>query len=276
MLNSRTMEFPNFDPIIFSIGPIPIRWYSLMYVFGFVTAWFLLARRAGRTDQAQSFVSWKRADVEDLIFFAMMGVILGGRIGYVLFYSFDQFIESPLYMFKIHQGGMSFHGGLIGVILGMAYFAKTRGRHWLDVTDFLVPGAPLGLFFGRMGNFINGELWGKATDMPWGIVYQGVKRHPSQLYEAVLEGLLLFVIVWTFSSKTRPRMAVSGLFLVGYGVFRFMVEFIRVPDTGIDYLLLGWVTMGQILSTPMILVGLLLLFLAYRNPVVGGQVTKKS
>ncbi|MEM7082600.1 MAG: prolipoprotein diacylglyceryl transferase [Pseudomonadota bacterium] len=268
------MEFPNFDPNIFSIGRFAIRWYSLMYVIGFATAWWLLIRRAGRTDQAQSFRSWKRADIEDLIFFAALGVIIGGRIGYVFFYAFDRFIDSPIYLFKIYEGGMSFHGGLIGVILGMAYFALSRGRHWLDVTDFLAPAAPLGLFFGRVGNFINGELWGKPTDLPWGFIVEGVKRHPSQLYEGILEGLVLFVVLWWFSRSTRPRMAVSGLFLLGYGAFRFLVEFVRLPDADKGYLLFDWVTMGQILSTPMILIGLLLLVLAYRQNVIGGEVKR--
>lgn len=272
VIHFASMEFPNFDPNIFSIGKFAIRWYSLMYVLGFATAWFLLTRRAGRTDQAQSFVSWKREDIEDLIFFAALGVIIGGRVGYVFFYGFDRFLENPLYLFKIYEGGMSFHGGLLGVILGMGYFAKSRGRHWMDVTDFLAPAGPLGLFFGRIGNFINGELWGKPTDIPWGFVVDGVKRHPSQLYEAILEGLVLFFILWFYSKSTRPRMVVSGLFLMGYGTFRFLVELIRLPDADKGYILFDWVTMGQILSTPMIVIGLALVVLGYRNNVVGGAV----
>ncbi len=274
MLHFGAMEFPNFDPNIISIGKFAIRWYSLMYVLGFATAWWLLTRRAGRTDQAQSFVSWNRTDIEDLIFFAALGVIIGGRVGYVFFYGFERFLENPLYLLKIYEGGMSFHGGLIGVILGMGYFAKSRGRHWMDVTDFLTPAGPLGLFFGRIGNFINGELWGKPTDVPWGFIVDGVKRHPSQLYEALTEGLILFVVLWVYSKKTRPRMAVSGLFLLGYGTFRFLIEFIRLPDFDKGYILFDWATMGQILSAPMMLVGLALVVFAYRQNIVGGDVVK--
>ncbi len=270
------MEFPNIDPNIISIGKFAIRWYSLMYVIGFATAWWLLTRRAGRTDQAQSFISWKRTDIEDLIFFAALGVIIGGRVGYVFFYGFDRFIDNPIYLFKIYEGGMSFHGGLIGVILGMAYFAKSRGRHWMDVTDFLAPAGPLGLFFGRIGNFINGELWGKPTDLPWGFIVNGEQRHPSQLYEAILEGLVLFIILWFFSKKTRPRMATSGLFLLGYGTFRFLVEFVRLPDADKGYILFDWVTMGQILSAPMMVAGLLMIAYAYRANVIGGEVSKRK
>ncbi|NNF17702.1 MAG: prolipoprotein diacylglyceryl transferase [Gammaproteobacteria bacterium] len=270
------MNYPEISPIIFSIGNFSVRWYSLMYVLGFASAWYLLRRRAGRTDGARLFVNWHKDDVEDLIFFAALGVIIGGRVGYVFFYGFEQFIASPLYLFMIHKGGMSFHGGLIGVIAAMAYFAKTRGRHWMDVTDFIVPATPLGLFFGRIGNFINGELWGKPTDVPWGIIYNGQKLHPSQLYEALLEGLVLFVMLWIYSARTRPRMAVSGLFLLGYGTFRFIIEFVRVPDADKGYLFLGWVTMGQILSAPMILAGALMLIVAYRSRVIGGEVAGQA
>lgn len=254
------MTYPEIDPIIFQIGPLAIRWYGLMYLIGFALAYYLLRSRAGKT------TGWTKRDVEDLVFFAALGVIIGGRIGYVLFYQFNAFVENPLYLFKITEGGMSFHGGLIGVILGLGWFAYSRKRNFFEVTDFMAPGGPLGLFFGRLGNFINGELWGKTTDVPWGFIVNGERRHASQLYEAALEGLLLFAILWWFSSKPRPTMAVSGLFLVGYGTFRSFVEFYRVPDAHINYLAFDWLTMGQALSAPMILFGLALIAVAYLRP----------
>jgi phosphatidylglycerol:prolipoprotein diacylglycerol transferase len=204
-------------------------------------------------------------EVDDLLFNGMLGVIIGGRVGYCLFYGWDQLISDPLYLFKITEGGMSFHGGLAGVMIAMWLFGRSRGKTMWQILDFVAPIVPLGLGFGRIGNFINGELWGKATDMPWGVIYRGERLHASQLYEAALEGFILFAILWWFSAKPRPYMAVSALFLMLYGIFRFFVEFYRVPDAHLDYLALGWVTMGQILSAPMILVGGLMLVMAYRS-----------
>jgi phosphatidylglycerol:prolipoprotein diacylglycerol transferase len=196
----------------------------------------------------------------------MLGVILGGRIGYCIFYGWEYWLQDPLYVFKITQGGMSFHGGLIGVMIAMWLYGRLAlGKGMWQVTDFVAPLAPIGLGTGRIGNFINGELWGKPTDLPWAFNIDGVGVHPSQLYEALLEGLVLFVIIWVFSARERPHMAVSGLFLVCYGVMRFCIEFVRVPDADFGYLALGWVTMGQILTAPMILLGVVLLLLAYRN-----------
>ncbi len=195
----------------------------------------------------------------------MLGVIVGGRVGYCLVYGWDQLISDPLYLFKITEGGMSFHGGLAGVMIAMWLFGRSRGKTMWQILDFVAPIVPLGLGFGRIGNFINGELWGKATDVPWGVIYRGERLHASQLYEAALEGFILFAILWWFSAKPRPYMAVSGLFLMLYGIFRFFVEFYRVPDAHLDYLALGWVTMGQVLSIPMILVGGLMLVMAYRS-----------
>ena len=251
--------YPDIDPVIFSIGSIKIRWYGLMYVIGFLVAWWLARRRSHaphspvRTEQ----------QADDLIFYAMLGVILGGRLGHVLFYSGTNFFEDPLYVFRITEGGMSFHGGLLGVLFAMWWFGRRIGLTMWQVTDFMAPFVPLGLGFGRIGNFINGELWGKPTDLPWGFLYNGEVLHPSQLYEALLEGFVLFAILWWFSAKPRPYMAVSGLFLVLYGVFRFLVEFVRVPDAHLGYLFADWVTMGQILSAPMIIVGAVMLFMAY-------------
>jgi phosphatidylglycerol:prolipoprotein diacylglycerol transferase len=255
------LTYPQIDPVIFSIGFVKIRWYGLMYVFGFLFAWWLARKRA--------LASWsviKPAQVDDLIFYAMLGVIAGGRLGYCLVYGWADLLSDPLYIFKITQGGMSFHGGMVGVMVAMWFFSRRLGVPMWGVWDFVAPLTPLGLFFGRVGNFINGELWGKASDMPWAFNIDGAGVHPSQLYEALLEGLLLFVILWVYSARERPYMSVSGLFLLCYGVFRFFVEFYRVPDAHLDYLALGWVTMGQVLSAPMIFVGLAMMALAYRKP----------
>lgn len=254
------LEYPQIDPIIFSLGVVKVRWYGLMYVLAFLFAWWLAKRRAG---QPWSVV--KPSEVDDLLFYGMLGVILGGRLGYTFVYGWQQIIEDPTYVFRVWEGGMSFHGGLVGVILAMWLFARRTGKRVWDVTDFVAPIVPLGLGFGRIGNFINGELWGKPTDVPWAFNINGIGRHPSQLYEAVLEGLALFLILWWFSSKKRPYMAVSGMFLIFYGGFRFFVEFYRVPDSHLDYLALGWVTMGQILSAPMILFGIVMLAMAVRR-----------
>ena len=200
--------------------------------------------------------------MDDLLTCVMIGIILGGRLGYVLFYDLPVYINDPMEIMRIWNGGMSFHGGLLGVLGAFWYFARTRGRTFLEVSDFIAPLIPQGLFFGRLGNFINGELWGKVSDVPWAIVFPGagpLPRHPSQLYEAALEGLLLFIMVWVFSRKPRKVGAVSGLFAFGYGVFRFAVEFVRMPDVQLGYLAFGWLTMGQLLCVPLILAGAWLL-----------------
>ena len=254
------LNFPEIDPIIFSIGFVKVRWYGLMYVLGFIFAWWLARRRA-----AKPWSPIRVEQVDDLIFYAMLGVIVGGRLGYCLVYGWDNLLSDPLYIFKITEGGMSFHGGLVGVMIAMWLYGRKLGRRFWEMTDFAAPLTPLGLGFGRLGNFINGELWGKPTDVPWSFNVNGQSLHASQLYEAILEGFVLFVIVWLYSAKQRPYRAVSGLFLIGYGVFRFYIEFYRVPDAHLDYLALGWVTMGQILSAPMIILGAVLMFLAARD-----------
>jgi phosphatidylglycerol---prolipoprotein diacylglyceryl transferase len=259
-------SFPEFDPIAFHIGPLKIHWYGIMYLLGFAAAWWLARWRAARPDS-----TWKKNDVDDLIFFAMLGVILGGRIGYVLFYGLQFWAGDPWYPLRIWAGGMSFHGGLLGVVTAMTLFAWRRGRHPADVYDFTAPLPALGLFFGRIGNFINGELWGKVTTVPWGIRFRGQVRHPSQLYEAALEGLLLFAVLWWFTARPRPRLAPSALFMLIYGLSRFVIEFVRVPDEQVGYLAAGWVTEGQVLSLPMILAGLGMLAWAYKTRTPSGN-----
>jgi phosphatidylglycerol:prolipoprotein diacylglycerol transferase len=246
---------PNIDPIAFSIGPLAVRWYGLMYLAGFAAAWWLGLRRIG---QGRAPITRKQFD--DLIFLGVLGVILGGRLGYVLFYKPGHYAANPLEIFAIWQGGMSFHGGLLGVIVALWLYARRQGVDFLRLTDFLAPLCPLGIAAGRLGNFINGELYGRVTDLPWGMVFRhagDAPRHPSQLYQLALEGLALFALLWWFSSKPRSRGQVSGLFLIGYGVFRFIAEFGREPDAFLGLLALG-LTMGQWLSIPMIAAGIAL------------------
>lgn len=262
------LNYPEIDPIIFAIGPLAVRWYGLMYVLGFVGAWMLARNRA-----RQSWSVIKPNQVDDLIFYGMLGVIVGGRLGYSLVYGWEYWLEDPLYLFKITKGGMSFHGGLVGVMVALWLYGRKIGRDFWQIVDFAAPLVPVGLGTGRIGNFINGELWGKPTDVAWSFNINGVGVHPSQLYEALLEGLVLFIILLVFSAKQRPRMAVSGMFSLFYGLFRFYIEFYRVPDADLGYLALGWVTMGQILSAPMILVGTALLVMAYRRDQTEGVTT---
>jgi len=252
--------YPDFDPVALRIGPLAVRWYGITYLAGFAAAWYLGKKRAARADSPVTALQ-----VDDLIFYGALGVILGGRIGYMLFYSFDQIVANPLNLVRIWEGGMSFHGGLLGVLVAMWLYGRRIGKGFFQVTDFVAPLVPIGLGAGRIGNFINGELWGAPTTVPWAVIVDGQARHASQLYEACLEGLALFLILWLFSAQPRPRMAVSGVFLMGYGVFRCGMEFIRLPDAHMGYLAFGWVTMGQVLSLPLVVFGCLLLWLAYRG-----------
>ncbi len=253
---------PGFDPVAFSLGPLSIHWYGLMYVAGFLCGWFLGRWRAARKNSG-----WTPREVDDLIAFCVVGVVLGGRLGYALFYAPGFYLSDPAAFLRIWEGGMSFHGGLLGVALAVWVFCRVKGKTFLQVGDFLAPMVPPGLFFGRIGNFINGELWGRTTDASWGVVFRdplagAVPRHPSQLYEAVLEGLVLFVVMWIFSRKKRTQGRVAGLFLLLYACFRFAVEFVRRPD---GLVVMGWLTMGQILCLPMVAFGLWLLL----RPVQG-------
>jgi phosphatidylglycerol---prolipoprotein diacylglyceryl transferase len=253
------IPYPNFDPVAVQIGPLAIRWYGLMYVIGFAIAWYLARRRALKPGSG-----WTAQQIDDLVFYGALGVIVGGRLGSILFYNFDTWIRDPLMLIRIWEGGMSFHGGLIGVLIALWLYARKVGRGFFELTDFGSPLVPLGLGFGRIGNFINGELWGKPSDVPWAFVVDGVPRHASQLYQAALEGVVLFLILWFYSARNPPRLAVSGMFGLCYGVFRFAVEFVRMPDAHIGYLAFGWLTMGQLLSLPLIIAGAVLLWLAYR------------
>jgi phosphatidylglycerol:prolipoprotein diacylglycerol transferase len=260
------LHHPGFDPVAIRIGPLAVHWYGLMYLVGFGVGWWLGRLRAKRPGSG-----WKAVDVDDLLFYAAIGVVLGGRVGYILFYGLPQYVNAPLDALKIWQGGMSFHGGLLGVLLAVWLYGRRRGRTFFQVTDFLAPLCPVGLGAGRIGNFINGELWGKVSDVPWAMVFPSpqagpLARHPSQLYQAFLEGLVLFAILWLYARKPRPTMAVSGMFLFWYGIFRFLVELVREPDAQLGYLAFGWLTMGQVLSVPMILLGAGFVWWAHRRP----------
>ena len=260
-MTDQFLQFPVIDPIIFSIGPVALRWYGLMYLIGFLGAMFIANKAADKSGS-----QWTREQVSDLLFYGFLGVILGGRIGYVLFYQFDYFLTEPLYLFKIWLGGMSFHGGLLGVIAAIYIFARKVNKSFLLVGDFVAPLVPIGLGFGRLGNFINAELWGRQSDVPWAMVFPTdplqLPRHPSQLYEFFLEGVVLFAILYIISRKPRNLGLASGAFLIGYGVFRTIIEFFREPDAHLG-LYFSLFSKGQILSVPMILGGFLVIYLGY-------------
>ncbi|AVP99408.1 prolipoprotein diacylglyceryl transferase [Ahniella affigens] len=270
------------DPIALDLGIVKIHWYGLMYLAALGSAWWL-----GRRRVAGNRYGVNADQLSDLLFYGMIGVVVGGRVGYMLIYATPELLAHPLSLFKVWEGGMSFHGGLLGVMIACFSWSWSLRRHPFDTLDLVAPLVPVGLGFGRMGNFIGGELWGRHTDAPVGMIFpnalpgnlsmdeirlqaaQGLldheARHPSQLYQAGLEGVVLFVLVWWFSSKPRPRYAVSGLFCLGYGVQRFIVEFFREPDKQMGYIAFDWVTTGQVLSLPMILFGLFLLFWSHRQ-----------
>ncbi len=279
--------FHQINPIAFSIGPVAVHWYGIMYLLGFVGAWVLGNRRriAGRLPVGYEAFS-------DLAFYVMLGVIVGGRVGYMLFYTSPSWmLHDPLALFRVWEGGMSFHGGLLGVLAAGWWWSRRHEVRFFDTVDFVAPLVPIGLGLGRLGNFIGGELWGRHTDLPWGMIFpralehldesreelyrmylagqlNGEARHPSQLYEFTLEGVVLFAVLWIYSRKPRPRYAVSGLFALLYGLFRFGVEFVREPDVQLGFIAFDWLTMGQILSLPLIAVGIILLWLSRRSPTL--------
>ena len=265
--------FPQIDPVIFSIGPVAVRWYGLMYVIAFLLANWLANRQADKPGSG-----WTRDQVSDLLFFGFLGVIVGGRVGYVLFYSFSNFIADPLYLFRTWEGGMSFHGGVLGVMAAMAWFAWRNQKSYLQLGDFVAPLIPLGLAAGRLGNFINAELWGRPTDVPWAVLFPGagpLPRHPSQLYEFALEGVLLFVIIVLVRRFNPPAGSLGGVFLTGYGCARFFVEFYREPDAHLGVLSAG-MSMGQWLSLPMIIAGLALIIYACANRATTSKQVSKA
>lgn len=264
----KVVTHPHFDPIALHLGtllghPIEIHWYGLMYVIGFI-AFLALGRYQ---IQHKPWFGWDIEMLDDALFYGALGVVVGGRLGFVLFYQFSSFTQNPLDILKVWQGGMSFHGGFLGVLIAMFFFNRKHPQPWLKVMDFVAPLVPIGLGAGRMGNFINGELWGRPTDAAYGMIFpqvDQVARHPSQLYEFFLEGIVLFSILWCFSKKPRAVGAISALFLIGYGSFRFLVEFTRQPDDYLGLLSLG-LSMGQWLSFPMILIGIWMWFAAKRG-----------
>lgn len=258
------LPYPEIDPVALAVGPVKIHWYGLTYLAGLAFAWWFALRR---TRQPWSPVA--REQVDDLIFYAALGVVLGGRLGYVFFYGGDRLLSDPSWLLRVWQGGMSFHGGFLGVLLAMYLFARRRGIAFGALMDFVAPLVPVGLALGRLGNFIGQELWGRATDVPWAMVFPDdplkLARHPSQLYQFALEGLLLFVIMVWFARRERPEWAVAGVFSLGYGCLRFFAEFFREPDAHLGFQALGWVTRGQLLCLPMIALGIYLIATAYRR-----------
>ena len=272
------MLYPEIDPVALQIGAIKIHWYGVSYMLAFIVGWWLARVRARQTGLLDN------KGVDDLVFYVVLGVIVGGRVGYILFYNFGAWMSDPLELFRVWEGGMSFHGGLLGVLVAVWLFARKINARFFQVTDFIAPLIPVGLFTGRIGNFINGELWGAPTSMPWGMQVKceqfyylctaklglpaGTELtpplHPSQLYEALLEGVVLFVLLWLVALRKPAIMLISGLFLIGYSAFRFTVEFLRMPDAHIGYLWGEWLTMGQVLSLPMFVTGLVIAMLAYK------------
>jgi phosphatidylglycerol:prolipoprotein diacylglycerol transferase len=272
------LTYPDIDPIAFSLGPLEVHWYGITYLVAFLLFLALGKYRARSRPQ----FGWKADEIDDLLLYGVLGVVAGGRIGYILFYGLGDIAQDPLRVFRIWEGGMSFHGGMLGVFVALWLYGRRTQRTFFQVSDFVAPLIPPGLFSGRMANFINAELWGGPTSLPVGMQVacdkagdlcqrvgsgidpaMSVPVHPSQLYEAGLEGVLLFLILWFYSSKKRPLMAVSGLFLLGYGLFRFAIEFVRMPDAHIGYLAGGWLTTGMLLTAPMILIGILFMAIAY-------------
>ncbi len=272
------LHYPIIDPVIVSLGPLAVRWYGLAYLAAFALAW-----RLGQVQSRRAFSHWSAQQIADLIFYGAVGAVLGGRLGYVLFYAFEGLVRDPLLLFKIWDGGMSFHGGLLGVIAAMVWYGRRLSRGFWQVADFLAPLVPTGLGLGRLGNFANTELPGRVTEMPWGLVYpctadavrninvlctgpwEAFARHPSPLYQAFAEGVVLFALVWWVAARPRPAGLVSGIFLLGYGLVRFVTEWFRAPDGHIGFLAFDWLTMGQLLSLPMVFVGVLVVAWALRR-----------
>lgn len=257
------LQHPNFNPIAFEIGPFTVAWYGIMYLLAFLMGWWLAKYRAAKPGSG-----WQPDEIGDIVFYIVVGVIVGGKLGSALFYQTEQLLSDPLSALNPMRGGMSFHGGFIGVLVAFWLYGRSTKRSFFQVADFIAPAFPIGLGAGRLGNFINGELYGRVTDVPWGMVFPAggpEPRHPNPIYQMIGEGVILFCLVWWFSSKPRPRMAVSGFFTLCYGIYRFLVEFVREPDAHLGFIAMDWLTMGQLLSLPMIIIGAALLFFAYKN-----------
>ena len=272
------MHYPSIDPVIVSIGPLAVRWYGLAYLAAFAVCWWL-----GNLQGKRAFADWSRNQVADLVFYGFVGAVIGGRVGYVLFYAFENLLRDPLFLFRILDGGMSFHGGLLGVVAAMAWFGRRTNRSFWQVADFVAPLVPIGLGLGRLGNFANTELPGRMTEAPWGLIFpcdaaavrginvmctgewESFARHPSSLYQAFAEGLVLFALVWWIAARPRPAGVISGTFLLGYGSLRFVTEFFRMPDAHLGFIAFDWLTMGQLLSLPMAIVGILAILWALRR-----------
>ncbi len=266
-------HYPDFNPVAFSIGKLAVRWYGITYLVAFLVCWLGLRARAN--------VPWSKVrplNVDDVVFYGALGAIVGGRVGYMLVYAHQELFSDPLSLFTVWKGGMSFHGGLSGVLIAMWLYGRSMGLKFFEITDAIAPWCAGGIFFVRVGNFINGELWGKTTspDAPWAVIVNGEARHASQLYEAFLEGLVLCTVLWLYTKKPRPLMACSGLFLLLYGAFRILVEFVRVPDEQMGYLALGWMTTGMLLSIPMVIAGATLLVLAQLRSSEGGAAARTA
>lgn len=260
------LQYPNINPVAIDLGFFQIHWYGLSYLVAFLAGWWLANRRA-----AQPGSGWTKEEIGDLIFYVVLGVIVGGKLGSALFYNTGNLFSDPLTALNPLNAGMSFHGGFLGVLVAFYWYAKNTNRSFFQVSDLIAPCIPIGLGFGRIGNFINGELWGRVTDVPWGMVFPHVDnqvRHPNQIYQFIGEGIILFGLLWWFSSKPRPRMVVSGMFCIGYGVYRLLIEFVREPDRGIGFVAFDWLTMGQLLSIPMIAYGIFLLVLGYKRNIM--------
>lgn len=256
------MHYPRFDPVFFRLGALEFRWYGLMYIIGFVAAYFVINAEVKRRK-----LPLTRDDVADLIFAVALGIVLGGRSGYILFYNLSEYLAHPLKVFAVWEGGMSFHGGLVGAILGGFWFVRKKDINPLTLADICFLTAPIGLGLGRIGNFINGELYGRVTDVPWGMVFPdpragSLPRHPSQLYEAFLEGPVIFIVLWYLGRKDRPAGVICWTFLVLYGLFRFSVEFLREPDFQLGFVM-GSISMGQILSLPLVVAGAIMIIISY-------------
>lgn len=267
------LQYPDINPVALSLGPLTVHWYGITYLVAFVAGWWLAKYRASRPRSG-----WNPDEIGDAVFYIVIGVIVGGKLGSLLFYQTELLFSEPLqalnpfgpYGFR----GMSFHGGFLGVLVAFWLYARHTKRGFYEVADFFAPAFPIGLGAGRIGNFINGELYGRITDVPWGMVFPHAgpePRHPNQLYQFFCEGVILFIIVWVFSSKPRPARAVSGVFVITYAIYRFLIEFVRQPDADLGFVAFNWMTMGQVLSFPMILFGLYLLYTAYSAERTSGR-----